>query len=111
MTAAVATRNVGLVGTPFGLGTRLFKIRTTAGTNDVCTGTGHSELRGNRLDRAGGQVSSYHPDSGFGARGSNASVGRQFHRGCGYECADRGIARCRPFDLGSYNGSGVLPAR
>jgi hypothetical protein len=21
--------------------------------------------------------------------------GRQFQRGCGYECADRGIARCR----------------
>ena len=92
-TTAVAARNVGLVGTPFGLGTRLFNNRTTPGANDVCIGTGHSELDGNRLDRAAGQVSSDYPDSGFGARRGGARDRRQFDRGCSYECTDCGIDR------------------
>jgi hypothetical protein len=110
-TTAVAARNVGLVGPPFGLGTRLFNNRTTPGANDVCIGTGHSDLHGNRLDRAGGQESSDHPDSGFGARRGSACRRRQFDRGCSYECADRGIDRYRPRDLGSFNRSGIFLAR
>jgi hypothetical protein len=110
-TTALAARNVGLVGPPFGLGTRLFNYRITPGANDVCIGTGHSELHGNRLDRAGGQESSDHPDSGFGARPGSARGRRQFDRGCRYECADRGIDRYRPRDLGSYIGSDIFLGR